>query len=493
MDDERASAASPKWFPALRRRTGARWQLFCLPFAGGGASAYRSWQALLPPEIDLWPLEYPGHETRFNEPAIDNARDLAASIAEQIVAAADRPFALFGHSMGALLAFETAVILRRSYGLQPVMLFVSGLGAPHLKPFRRPIRDLPEVTFRDELRVYGGIPEEILSDDDFMNFLSPLLRRDLGICETYVHAESAPLSVPIVAFGGNDDPTVPWDRMLRWSEMTTADFRVHFMPGAHFFIREAARLVCDGIAHSLEGSVEDDGLAPPGPREVHLWTVPVATTASQEPGLRALLSAEERAAADAFARPADRARYVTTRAALRTLLGRYSRQRPDEIRLSQETSGKPRCEALLPLEFNVSHSGEMALIAFTSGCSVGVDVEHIRCDFDFAGVGRQVFTPAELKQLSDAGTERSTTAFFDLWVRKEAFFKCSGEGFGGALETTHLGLGACFAPGRQTVDSAAAPGTLLSFRLAPDYAGAVAAERAIDQTIVRQWQGGLIA
>jgi medium-chain acyl-[acyl-carrier-protein] hydrolase len=485
--DEQAPAGLRKWFPSIRRRDSARFQLFCFPFAGGGASAYRLWREQLPAWIEPWAVEYPGHESRFREPAMENAADLAAAIAEQIDSAADRPFALFGHSMGALLAFETARLLRRRHGPQPVKLFVSGHGAPQLKPFLPPMRDLPEARFRDELRKYGGTPEEVLADDDFMQFLSPLLRRDMGVCETYVHADEPRLRVPIAAFGGDEDPTVPWNRLLRWSELTEAAFIAHFMRGKHFFIRDASALVCRSIAESLEKLSEDWRVSPPGAREAHLWTVRVDLTGSEALRLRWLLSADERKAADSFVQAADRARYMTARVALRDLLGRYRDAPPETLRFGYSDNGKPSCEALRPLEFNVSHSGEMALIAFTWGCPVGVDVEHIRSGLDFAGVGRDVFTATELDQLAHACPAQRVEAFFDLWVRKEAFLKRSGQGFSGEPHNTHVGLGPLFLSGRQNVRPASWQGSMQSFSLSRDYAGAIAAETPLDRTSVRRW------
>jgi medium-chain acyl-[acyl-carrier-protein] hydrolase len=420
---------------------------------------------------------------------VGNAPDLATAIAEQITAATRMPFAIFGHSMGALLAFETVRTLRLRHGLQPVALFVSGFSAPHLKPLRPPMRDLPEAAFRDELRRYGGTPELVLADEEFMQFLSPLLRRDLGICETYDHQSGPKLTVPIIAFGGADDPTVPWGRLLDWSDQTAAAFRAHFMPGKHFFIKEAAPLICATIAQDLQGGPPDERLTPPRPREAHIWTVRLDREASDSMRLREILSADERQRADAFVHAADRRRYTITRAALRTLLGRYGGVRPDTIGFSYSANQKPGCEALRPLEFNVSHSGALALIAFTSGCPVGVDVEHVRRDLDVAGVGRQVFTNAEIVQLARIAEARRGAAFFDLWVRKEAYFKRSGEGLGGAPRDTHVGLGPSFLSEGPAAHSSASPGTLLSFSPASDYAGALGAGMPLEQTIVRRWPG----
>jgi medium-chain acyl-[acyl-carrier-protein] hydrolase len=487
--DERTRAARRTWFPAVRPREGARRQLFCFPFAGGGASAYRLWREHFPPWIEVWPVEYPGHETRFREPAIDNAEDLASALAEQIAAAADLPFAIFGHSMGALLAFETVRTLRLRHGLQPAALFVSGFSAPHLKALRPPIRNLPETAFREELRRYGGTPEPVLADEEFMQFLSPLLRRDLGICETYDYQVEPALSVPIIAFRGADDPTVPWGRLLDWAEHTAAAFRAHVMPGKHFFVRETAPRICTTIAQDLEGGSWDVHLTPPRRGEAHLWTVRLDRHEGGVACLAEILSDDERHRADAYVHVADRLRYTVTRAALRTLLGRYGGVPPDTIGFSYSSSGKPRCEALRPLDFNVSHSGDLALIAFTTGGPVGVDVEHVRRDLDFAGVGRQVFTNAEIEQLAGMAETRRGAAFFDLWVRKEAYFKRSGEGLGGPLRQTYLGLGPSFRSGEPMAPSAAAPGTLHSFSPAADYAGALATGVPLEQTIIRQWRG----
>jgi medium-chain acyl-[acyl-carrier-protein] hydrolase len=460
-------------------------RLFCFPFAGGGASAYRLWQQHLPAGIEVWPVEYPGHETRFREPAFDNAGDLAAAIAEQVAGADSLPFAFFGHSMGALIAFETFRHLRRSGGPQPLKLFVSGFAAPHLKPVRPPISGLPEAQFRDELRRYGGTPEQVLADEAFMRFLSPLLRRDLGMCETHVHADEARLRVPVVAFGGYDDPVVPWWRLLPWCEQSDAGFSAHFMPGQHFFMKDAAPRICERIAAYLDDGMAGLPLPPPGRREVHLWTVRIALDGTEAVKLRPILSGAEQQAADAFVQTADRARYTTTRAALRHLLGRYGNRDPRNIAFGLSGTGKPWCEALWPLDFNVSHSGTMAVIAITSGCPVGVDVEHIRQGLDTAGIGRQVFTETEIAQLAGVPAEQRGEAFFDLWVRKEARLKCSGDGLAGAPRETHVGLGSRF---HAIPDMFRTAANVQSFGLAPDYAAAVATEEAIDQMTVREWR-----
>jgi medium-chain acyl-[acyl-carrier-protein] hydrolase len=465
--------------------------LFCFPFAGGGASAFRGWQEQLPPWAELWPLEYPGHETRFRDPSFDNAIPLADAICTELAAAIDLPFALFGHSMGGLLAFEAARALRRRFAMDPVGLFVAGHAGPQLPPFRPPIRNLPEPQFREELRVYGGTPNEVLANEDLMQFLSPLLRRDLGICETYAYTPEPKLDCPIIAFGGAEDPTVPWDRVFQWSAQTSAGFRAYVMPGEHFFIRKAAPSICKIISRQLEDGESLNRILPPTAEEVHLWKVDVEIPEVQVAHLRSLLSSDELQRADAFVQLADRARYTVTRAALRMLLGQYGNLSPERIEFSYSAHGKPASPKLLPIEFNVAHSGSLGLIAITRGQSVGIDIERIRPGLDVLGIGKQVFTFSELNALAQRPPDQQLHCFFDLWSRKEAFLKFSGEGFMGSPETVHVGLPAPagFAPPTSGQLHAASPNRRVqSFRPAVGYAAAIAVEGGWDQILCRDWK-----
>jgi medium-chain acyl-[acyl-carrier-protein] hydrolase len=480
-----------KWFPGLKRRPGARLQLFCLPFAGGGASAFRGWGELLPPWTEVWPLEYPGHETRFREASCDNASELTAAISAELATVIDRPFALFGHSMGALLAFEIARSLRRHSGVRPVALFASAHGDPRLRPLLPPVKDLPEAQCRAEMRRYGGTSSEVLANDELMEFLSPLLRDDMGICETYVYSTEAKLNVPIIAFGGADDPTVPWHRLLGWSEHTEAASRAFVMPGEHFFLRTAAPLICKAITQQLEHGETPNRIMPPTAGEVHLWRVNVEMPDEDVARLRPLLSPDELRHADAYLRDADRARYTVTRSALRILLGRYGNAPAERIELSYSSHGKPRCERLLPLEFNVAHSGSFALIAIARDQAVGVDIERIRDGLDLLGIGKLVFTEPELSALAQRPPDQQTDAFFDLWTRKEAYLKCSGEGFLGSPEKVHVGLPPTSDSVRSLGGQRGSLGEIRlvqSFRPAADYAAALAVEKGWEQVNFRNWQ-----
>lgn len=441
--------------------------------------------------MELWPLEYPGHESRFRDAAFDDAAPLAAAIAAEVASVIDLPFALFGHSMGALLAFETARRLRAQYQLQPLTLFVSGYGSPHLPLFRPPVRNLPEDKFREELRFYGGTPDEVLADNDLMQLLSPLLRRDLSVCETYTYSTEPKLNFPIVAFGGAEDPTVPWNRLFEWSHQTLASFRAYVMRGEHFFVRRAGPLICKIIAQHLEQGDSLSRTMAPAAEEVHLWQVNLEVPEETLARLRPVLSPSELQRADAFLQAADRARYTITRAALRTLLGRYGNLPAKDIELSYSSHGKPRCQKLLPVDFNVAHSGSLALIAISRGQAIGVDVERIRTGIEFQAIGKQVFTPSELRELAQRAPDQQMNAFFDLWARKEAFLKCRGDGLMGSPEKIHLGLPPFTQPLPSEIgqDYTTGPSRLVqSFTPAPGYTGAVAVEKDWEQVTFRTWQ-----
>lgn len=476
--------SAPKvWFPSVREQPDAAFQLFCFPFAGGGASAYIRWRQLLAPSVELWPVEYPAHETRLRDSPVGSSIELATQIARQIAAVVDRPFALFGHSMGALLAFEVKRVLARDHGLRPGMLFVSGYSAPHLAPHRPPIRHLPEAAFRDELRVYGGTPEEILTDERFMAFLSPLLRHDLGLCETHAHAAGDALRCPIVAFGGYHDLTVPWDRLLSWSELTTGGFCAHFLPGGHFFINACAAEVTRLVHRHLAAGQQVQ--SPPQADEVHLWMADIDQPPPVMEALRRDLPEAEAARSATYVREPDRARSVVARGVLRNLLQDYVGIPGRSLSVTTSSTGKPACEAAKPIEFNVSHSGGKVLLGFTAAQSVGVDVEHVREDVFSQQLADQIASGTELEQLNAIGPARRGAAFFDLWVRKEAWLKRTGEGFTGSPKMLQVGVSPVLAPaGAKLFDD----GRLVSFTLAQGYAAAFATQRPAKLVTLRTWR-----
>jgi medium-chain acyl-[acyl-carrier-protein] hydrolase len=221
--------------PSPRPRAAAR--LFCLPYAGSGVAPFRPWANLLPPTVELCLVQLPGRETRLREAPYADLSTLVAALAEALGPALDRPFALFGHSMGALLAFELARATQRRGLAVPVHLFVSGRRAPQLPDPEPPIRHLADDSFVHEIvRRYNAIPRAVLEDEDLVRLFLPTLRADLTMLETHQHNSDEQLGCPISAFGGVDDARARRDDLLAWRFFTRQSFQLHQYAGDHFYL-----------------------------------------------------------------------------------------------------------------------------------------------------------------------------------------------------------------------------------------------------------------
>jgi medium-chain acyl-[acyl-carrier-protein] hydrolase len=242
--------ARSRWVQVSRPRPTARLRLICLPPAGGGASRYRDWPAHLPEDVEVVPVQLPGRENRFTEKPIESMAPLVDQLADGLASYLTRPFALFGHSMGALIAFELIRRLRPS-GVAPVHLFASGCRAPHL-PSRSPDwHTLPDQEFAAKIESLGGIPPELLAEPQFLDTMLPTLRSDCILTETYVCRPQPPLSCPVSAFGGLRDAEVLPEDVRAWSRHTIGPFRVHLLPGDHFFINSAHQDVLRLVVSAL--------------------------------------------------------------------------------------------------------------------------------------------------------------------------------------------------------------------------------------------------
>src|SRR4051794_13772560 len=182
-------ASTPRWFTPLECRDRARMRLFCFPCAGGGTSLYSAWRDSLPADIGLSLAELPGRECRLLDAPFTRLDDLTQRLADALTSERDGvPFAFFGHSMGALIAFEIARRLRRNSLALPCRLFVSACRAPHLPNQHAPVHSLPDAELRLTLAEFGGTPRELLDDDELMELVLPTLRADFTVCETYRYA-----------------------------------------------------------------------------------------------------------------------------------------------------------------------------------------------------------------------------------------------------------------------------------------------------------------
>jgi medium-chain acyl-[acyl-carrier-protein] hydrolase len=237
-----------RWTPAGQPSR----RLFCVPYAGMGASVYRPWGRALPPAVDVCALQLPGREGRLRETPFTRMEPLVEAAVAALRPYLDLPFAFFGHSMGSLVAFEIVRALREQGLDGPTHLVVSGRRAPHARPRYGPMTHLPDAALVDEVdRRYGGFPDAIRQDPDLVALFVPGLRADLTVLESYVHRVGAPLSCPISAFGGRDDAEAGEPDLLGWREHTEGAFSVRSFPGGHFFIQSAQAAVVRAVADEL--------------------------------------------------------------------------------------------------------------------------------------------------------------------------------------------------------------------------------------------------
>jgi surfactin synthase thioesterase subunit len=234
------------WFPFQSAQAGSVLpRLYCLPSAGSGATMYRSWIAALADAYDVRPMQPPGRENWLGEAPITEFPRLAAAAVAAISAQQPEDYVLFGHSLGALVAFEAARALR-SCGRPPRALVLSGSRAAHLRlvatPAHTPDGLLDDEACKDFLRSAEGTDEEILGNRDLMDLLLPTLRADLRAGASYPYTEQPPLDLPILALGGAQDPLARPDEVRAWSEHAGAGFDVRIYPGGHFFVQSAPGL-----------------------------------------------------------------------------------------------------------------------------------------------------------------------------------------------------------------------------------------------------------
>ena len=232
-------------FPAVLR-------LFCIPYAGGGASIYHRWSDGLPAEFQVCPIQLPGRESRFKEAPYHSMATLVDELGRALVSWTEIPFAIFGHSMGAIVGFEVARYLRRVTGKNPVCLFASSRRAPQLGKTGRNISQLSDAEFVREMREhYNGIPEVILQDRELMEMFVPLMKADMSVIESYEYRPEEPLLCKISVFGGVGDRHVSLQALEAWAEQTRGPFRVRQFPGDHFFLKDARAALLQAIGQDL--------------------------------------------------------------------------------------------------------------------------------------------------------------------------------------------------------------------------------------------------
>ncbi|NEO69417.1 beta-ketoacyl synthase N-terminal-like domain-containing protein [Moorena sp. SIO3H5] len=244
------------WVTRPKLNLRAKLRLFCFPYAGAGASIFRSWLEFLPPDIEVCSIQLPGRENRLQEEPFTRLSALIQALTPVLRSYLDIPFAFFGHSLGALISFELARELRKQNLPSPVHLFVSASAAPQVPDLNLPIHRLPDEEFIESLGRLNGTPEETLQNPELMELFLPVLRADFAILETYFYSSADPLDCPITVFGGKSDPKVSDSQLEAWRKQTEREFTMQMFPGDHFFLKSHDQLLLEAIATQLSQLVK---------------------------------------------------------------------------------------------------------------------------------------------------------------------------------------------------------------------------------------------
>lgn len=242
------------WFHTHHKLSDARVRLFCFPYAGGSATAFHSWfRQLAPCKIEVWPVQFPGREERLMQPLFTAIPSLIEALLPTILPYLDVPFAFFGHSVGALIAFELVRALRKANVPLPIHLFASARNAPQIPVAETEVYKLPDKAFIQHLQArYNGIPRVILNEPELMEIYLRILRADFSMVGTYIYQPEEPIACPITAFGGLSDKIVTYEYLRAWEEQTSCTFKLRMLPGDHFFLRSESAQMLQIVVEDLQ-------------------------------------------------------------------------------------------------------------------------------------------------------------------------------------------------------------------------------------------------
>jgi medium-chain acyl-[acyl-carrier-protein] hydrolase len=228
-------------------------RVLCLPHAGGSVGAYGPWVKAGAPELEFIPVHLPCRPGRLTDPMPADMQRLITDLLRDLEPWLSEPFALFGHSMGGLVAYELARKLVAT-GAQPECLIVSGTGPPHTaEPVA--VTGMNDTVLVDWLMDLGGTPAEVLSHPDLLRLTLRTLRADLALLERYGAPEPMAIPIPITAFGGREDYRAPVWKMAKWQSVTSREFQQRTFPGGHFFLHEFRQPVLAEIARTVRSAI----------------------------------------------------------------------------------------------------------------------------------------------------------------------------------------------------------------------------------------------
>lgn len=239
-------------------------RLVCFPHAGGSASYFFPLAAALSPEFDVYAVQYPGRQDRYSEPFVDNIDDMADEAFAALEPLTDAPVALFGHSMGAVLAFEVARRFETLAGRGPTAVFVSGSRAP--SRYGEPREEKDDAGLVEVMRELGGTDPRVLNDPDLLATFLPAFRNDYRASQAYHLGTEVGISAPVVVMAATDDPTTSLAEARAWHEHTSGACDVHTFSGGHFYLEKQSRRVIEVVTQTLRASEDlyPEGTTPLG-------------------------------------------------------------------------------------------------------------------------------------------------------------------------------------------------------------------------------------
>ncbi len=246
------------WFESFSPNPAAKARLFCFSYAGGNPTTFRDWHRFLPSSLEILAIQLPGHGTRVWEKPFSELKPLIEELNHFITEYSEKPFLFFGHSLGALLAFELARQLGRSPVRQPSLLILSACSAPEWMSERskknrlHPGHLLSDELLIQKLKELGGTPKEVLENSELMKLFLPAIRADLCLSENYIYEAGIPLSCPMIVCGGEKDDEVDIASLDDWSLQTSSSFKKEIFPGNHFYLYESKIELLKKISEEID-------------------------------------------------------------------------------------------------------------------------------------------------------------------------------------------------------------------------------------------------
>lgn len=230
-----------QWLTKFSANEAQRLRLVCFPHSGATGFVFREWGSTMPAGLEVWGAHLPGRAHRLMEPLFRDVGEAARVFAGVIAPLAEQPIALFGHSLGATIAYETALALPPALQANLRGLFVSGSAPPSVPRRRGPFHNLPDAELKQELLMFGGTPAEVLQNDELMALMLPGIRADFEMLETWTRVEPGTVPCPLFCYGGTSDPDTSPAELECWREYAGDVFRSRLYGGGHFFLFDNSR------------------------------------------------------------------------------------------------------------------------------------------------------------------------------------------------------------------------------------------------------------